>query len=226
MNGIRVLIIEDEISVAHFLTSALENNNFEVKHAQNGAEATQFAIEFRPEIIILDLGLPDIDGIEILKSLRKWNDVPIIILTANDSDEDKVYALENGADDYLTKPFKVTELLARFKAILRRSNKTIDDNIIHFNSIDIHLNSHQAFYKKQELKLTQTEFDILKFLIQDAGKVVIHRNLLKKIWGPNSVEHTQYLRVYVGQLRKKLVNCGAPNDIILTETGIGYRLND
>lgn len=226
MNGLRVLIIEDESSVFIFLKKYFEDLHYEVKVSVNGNDGIIDFKNSRFDIVILDLGLPDKNGLLVLKELREWNNTPIIILTANDSDEDKISALELGADDYLTKPFNVLELNARIKAISRRTNQTNLENKIETNSLSIELSSHLAKFNKVELHLTQIEFEILKHLMINNGKVVVHRTLLKNIWGPNSVEHTQYLRVYVGQLRKKLIDAGAIREIIKTETGVGYRLLD
>lgn len=176
--------------------------------------------------MILDLGLPDMKGTDVLLQIRQWTDIPVIILTANDNNEDKVKALESGADDYLTKPFNINELSARVKAITRRTNQAGSDNKLRTTHLELSIENHLALFDNKELTLTQTEFEILKFLMMSNGKVVVHRTLLKNIWGPNSVEHTQYLRVYVGQLRKKLITLGASKDVIVTETGVGYRLND
>lgn len=226
MNGLRVLIIEDEKSVSSFLEKHFIDQGFNVKICENGKEGIQGARDNRYEIIILDLGLPDMSGLEVLLKIREWGNTPVIILTANDSDEEKVRALESGADDYLTKPFSINELKARLIAITRRTlNSNLDNKLISTN-IELSVETHQVVFNKIELHLTQTEFEILKYLMIATGKVVVHRTLLKNIWGPNSVEHTQYLRVYVGQLRKKLISAGAKTDIIITETGIGYRLND
>ena len=226
MNGLRVLIIEDEKSVSSFLEKHFNDLGYDVKICENGRDGIQGARDYRNEIIILDLGLPDISGLEVLLKIREWGNTPVIILTANDSDEEKVRALESGADDYLTKPFSINELKARLKAITRRTLNSNLDNKLISNSIELSIETHQVIFNKNELHLTQTEFEILKYLMIASGKVVVHRTLLKNIWGPNSVEHTQYLRVYVGQLRKKLISVGAKTDIIITETGIGYRLND
>jgi two-component system KDP operon response regulator KdpE len=225
MDGLRVLIIEDELTVSSFIETNLSSLGYSVRVVQNGKDGIQAVKDYRPEVIILDLGLPDVSGIEVLINIREWGNVPIIILTANDSDEEKVKALDLGADDYLTKPFSINELKARLKAITRRSIQASKETALQASNIELNVESHKVSYKQNELHLTQTEFDILKYLLIANGKVVTHRNLLKNIWGPNSVEHTQYLRVYVGQLRKKLISAGAPSNIIITETGIGYRLN-
>jgi two-component system KDP operon response regulator KdpE len=225
MSGLKILVVEDEKSVSDFLKKTLEYNGYFVKVAEDGKSGKQFAIEFRPDIILLDLGLPDITGIELLKIYRTWLDIPIVILTANAGDVDKVNALEFGADDYLTKPFSMPELLARLKAIMRRIVKS-DQSIISSAHLDLNMSVKHVAFNKTEIHLTQTEYEILKNLMLDLGKVVVHKSLLKKIWGPNAIEYTQYLRVYVGQLRKKLIAVGASPDIIVTETGVGYRLND
>jgi len=226
MIGFRVLIIEDEQSVSSFIDKHFNTLGYSVKVCENGHDGIQAARDNRFEIIILDLGLPDISGLEVLLKIREWGNTPVIILTANDNDEEKVKALESGADDYLTKPFSINELQARLKAITRRTANSNLENKLISNSLELSIETHAVLYNKKELHLTQTEFEILKHLMFVTGKVVVHRILLKNIWGPNSVEHTQYLRVYVGQLRKKLISAGAPIDIIITETGIGYRLND
>lgn len=226
MSGFKVLIIEDEASVYSFLEKFFTENGHDVKLAFSGIDGIQNYRNQRFDIVILDLGLPDLNGIEVLEKMREWNNTPVIILTANDSDEDKIKALEKGADDYLTKPFNISELNARLKAITRRTNSADLNNQLITTQIVLNLDNHSVNFNKKELHLTQIEFEILKYLMMSNGKVVVHRLLLKNIWGPNSVEHTQYLRVYVGQLRKKLILAGADKNIILTETGVGYRLND
>jgi two-component system KDP operon response regulator KdpE len=222
--GLRILIIEDELSVSSFLASTLNSEGMQIKVEANGKSGLQAAIEFRPELIILDLGLPDQSGIAVLKSLRAWSQTPVIILTASDSDQSKVEALDEGADDYLTKPFSVPELLARIRVAIRHANPGMGE-VLRFGRIEIDLKAHSAKIDQKLLSLTSTEYEILKVLIKNSGKVVTHRTLLKEIWGPNSVEHTQYLRVYVGLLRKKFHVYQAEN-LILTEAGIGYRLID
>jgi len=232
MNPIRkrILIIEDEESVARFLSSTLEAHQFQVRKEANARAGIQAAIEYRPELIILDLGLPDLDGQNVLTQLREWIRCPIIILTARESDEDKVLALDHGADDYLTKPFSVAELLARIRVALRHSeslDKSSDQSSIYRNGpLECDLAGHTVKVNGKLIALTATEFDILRVFIQNAGKVVTHRTLLKNIWGPNSVEHTQYLRVYVGQLRKKLKTSPESPSLIITEPGVGYRFSD
>lgn len=221
----RVLIIEDEESVSRFLLNTLESHHYAVRMENTGQGGIQAAIEFRPELVILDLGLPDLDGQSVLLKLREWLKAPIIILTARESDEDKVKALDQGADDYLTKPFSVPELLARIRVALRHFESAGTATLYRNGSLECDLDGHTVKVDGELVRLTSTEYDILRVLIKNAGKVVTHRALLKEIWGPNSVEHTQYLRVYVGQLRKKLSSKKHDHDLILTEPGIGYRLS-
>jgi two-component system KDP operon response regulator KdpE len=222
----RVLIVEDEISVCRFLRATLEAHQYEIREESSGAKGIQAAIEFRPDIVILDLGLPDMQGQDVLQKIRSWSSVPVLILTAVDADEAKVKALDAGADDYLTKPFSVPELLARIRVALRHSGSADTSSIFVLGPLSVDLSGHVVKVLGETVRLTATEHDILKVLVRNAGKVVTHRTLLKEIWGPNSVEHTQYLRVYVGQLRKKLHLSEAVPEIILTEPGIGYRLFD
>lgn len=185
----------------------------------------QKIIEVKPSLVILDHGLPDMNGIEVLKQLREWSSVPVIFLTVRDNDEDKVLALDNGADDYLTKPFSLPELLARIRVGIRHSKTEETKPILTFGKLSLNQATHKAAYDEHELKLTSTEYDLLKLLLRNGEKLVPHRLILKEIWGPNSVEHTHYLRVYFGQLRKKLesVSVGA-GEIIENESGVGYRL--
>ncbi|MBC7385124.1 MAG: response regulator transcription factor [Cryobacterium sp.] len=220
----RVLVIEDEESVARFLISSLEANQYLTRWETSGNAGAQAAIEFRPQIVILDLGLPDMDGHAVLLKLREWLKAPILILTAREGDDDKVRALDQGADDYLTKPFSVAELLARIRVGLRHSESGVTGLHYRKRGIDCDVAGHTVKVDGNLVHLTATEYDILKVLIKSAGKVVTHRALLKEIWGPNSVEHTQYLRVYVGQLRKKLKSKIHPEELIQTEPGVGYRL--
>lgn len=222
MNGTRILIIDDELSVRAFLRVSLEAHGYKVEEAINAAEGLTSAIQFRPEAILLDLGLPDRSGHEVLKELRTWSQVPVIVLTARDADEDKVLALDGGADDYLTKPFSLQELLARLRVALRHFRSKASGEVLSLGGLEVDFDSHVVRVKGVEVRLTTTEFDILKVLVLQPGKVVTHRNLLKSVWGPNSVEHTQYLRVYIGHLRKKLEIADAQFSIE-TEAGVGYR---
>ena len=223
----KILVVDDETSIRKFLKVSLEANQFEVVEAHNGNEALQKVIEARPGLVILDHGLPDMNGIEVLKKLREWSSVPVIFLTVRDADEDKVQALDNGADDYLTKPFSLPELMARIRVALRHSKTEETEPVLNFGKLSLNQATHKVSYDNHELKLTSTEYDLLKLLLKNGEKLVPHRMILKEIWGPNSVEHNHYLRVYFGQIRKKLdqVHAGA-GEIIENESGVGYRLKN
>ena len=221
----KVLVVEDEVSVLGFVKHSLEASGFEVAQALTGNEALKKARELKPDVIILDYGLPDISGLEVLKSLREWSKIPIIFLTARDSEEDKVEILDNGADDYLTKPFGVPELLARVRVALRHNQNEEDSPVFKAGALEIDRSAHIVRVSGTEIKLTATEYQLLCLLAKNAGKVVPHRTVLKEIWGPNSVEHNHYLRVYFGQIRKKIENVTAgASAVIENESGVGYRL--
>lgn len=222
--GVRVLVIDDEPSICKFLRASLEANRFQMIAAVTGNEGLQKISNERPDIIILDLGLPDLNGFEVLKRMREWSKTPVIVLTAQDADEDKVQALDSGADDYLTKPFSVAELLARIRVALRHAHPEEASPVFKAGPLEIDRAARKVKIAAQEIKLTVTEYDILRVLAQYAGRVVTHRVLLKEVWGPNSIEHTQYLRVYLGQIRKKLQISEAIPELIATESGVGYRL--
>lgn len=219
----RILIIEDEISILTFLRVSLESAGYSVKGAPTGKDGIREAVGFRPDAIILDLGLPDMDGMDVLKKIREWSKVPVIVLTVKEEMETKVSLLDAGADDYLTKPFSLSELTARLR-VMERHQYPKESPLFKSGPIEVDLASRSVKSFGQEVRLTSTEFDILKLFIKHAGKVVTHRQILKEIWGPNSVEHTQYLRVYVGHLRKKLEPKDDSIKLILTEAGVGYRL--
>lgn len=221
----KILVVDDETSIRKFLKVSLEASQFEVVEAQNGNEALQKVIEARPGLVILDHGLPDMNGIEVLKKLREWSSVPVIFLTVRDADEDKVQALDNGADDYLTKPFSLPELMARIRVALRHSKAEETEPMLSFGKLSLNQATHKVSYDNHELKLTSTEYDLLKLLLKNGEKLVPHRMILKEIWGPNSVEHNHYLRVYFGQIRKKLdLALPGAGEIIENESGVGYRL--
>lgn len=221
----KILIIDDEVSVSRFIRHSLEAHGFEVVEAQNGADGLQRLIEERPELIVLDFGLPDISGIEVLKRLREWCKIPVIFLTVRDAEADKVAALDGGADDYLTKPFGVPELLARIRVALRHAQPENENPVFKLGPLEVDRSAHIVKISGMEMKLTATEYSLLGVLIHYAGKVVPHRTILKEVWGPNSVEHNHYLRVYFGQIRKKMeaISPGS-SDLIENESGIGYRI--
>ncbi|QDK37599.1 response regulator [Bdellovibrio sp. NC01] len=226
-NQRRVLVIDDEASIRKLLRVSLEANSYHIDEAKSATEGLQMAASLRPEIILLDLGLPDKSGLEVLKEIRAWSQVPVIVLTVLDSENDKVTALDGGADDYVTKPFSVPELLVRMRVALRHANGIVQDKKdLKSGPLVVDLPGHTALVDGELIKLTATEFNILKVLIKHKGKVVTHRMILNEVWGPNSVEHTHYLRVYVGALRKKLKTRDDIPELIQTEAGVGYRLLD
>jgi two-component system KDP operon response regulator KdpE len=224
-SGAKILVIDDELSIRNFLEVSLLANGFQVFCAATGKSGLLVAINERPDLIILDLGLPDRDGLSILKDLRSWYQSPILILTVKNADTDKAQLLDAGADDYLTKPFSVTELLARMRAVLRRSVNQSEQATFDNASLHINFLARTAKLKNEPLKLTTTEFDLLKVLVKNAGKLVTQRQLLREIWGPTAVEHSHYLRIYIAQLRKKLSKAKDLANMIETESGVGYRLN-
>lgn len=219
----KILIIDDELAIRKFLRVSLEGEGYLVSESVTAKDGIRDLIAIRPDVVILDLGLPDMDGIDVIKNVREWSNVPIIVLTVREDEESKVTALDLGADDYLTKPFSVPELMARIRVAERHSTPS---DIVHFKSgpLEVDLTGRIVKVDGNDIHLTATEYDLLKLLIKHAGKVVTHRQLLKEIWGPNSVEHTQYLRVYMGHLRKKIETDKYTGTIIVTEPGVGYRL--
>jgi len=222
----RILVVEDEESVRTFLRLSLEANGFSVAEANLGKEGLEKTKTFKPDLIVLDYGLPDITGLEVLKQLRQWTEVPVIFLTARGAPEDKVAVLDAGADDYLTKPFSVPELLARIRMAFRHisADKEVVP-VIRTGKLEIDLVSHVVRAGGKELKLSGTEYMLLKTLAKNIGKLVAHRQILKEVWGPNSVEHNHYLRVYFGMIRKKL-DAASPglSELLENESGVGYRL--
>lgn len=220
----RILIVDDEAAIRKFLRLSLEKENYEVFEASNAAEGVRELVSSRAEFMILDLGLPDREGFEVIQKVREWSHIPIIVLTVKEDEESKVKALDCGADDYLTKPFGISELMARIRVAERHSQPSIAQSVFKSGALEIDLAAHWVKVGGQEIHLTPTEYDILKLFVKYAGKVVTHRQILKEVWGPNAVEHTQYIRVYVGQLRKKLEVGSGVEKIILTEPGVGYRL--
>jgi two-component system, OmpR family, KDP operon response regulator KdpE len=222
--GARVLIIDDEKQIRRMLTVALTGNGFKISEAVTGHDGLNQASIFHPDIIILDLGLPDCDGKEIIGKLREWTSVPIIVLSVREKDIEKIKALDAGADDYITKPFSMGELLARIRVALRHAAKAEDEPVLLFGDITVDITRRIVKIKGEELKLTPTEYELLKYLAQHADRVVTHGQLLRAIWGPNYQDHTHYLRIYIAQLRHKIEADPSQPKYILTEPGIGYRL--
>jgi two-component system KDP operon response regulator KdpE len=219
-----VLVIDDEIQIRRLLNACLEANGYRVREAATGQEGISMAAQHPPDVVILDLGLPDLDGVTVLKRLREWSRVPVVVLSVRDREEDKIAALDNGADDYVTKPFSAAELLARLRVAQRHARVDPEISVFHFGEVEVDLTSRIVRRKGQEVKLTATEYSLLRLLAQNAGKVLTHRQILREVWGPNSVEQTHYLRVYIAHLREKLENNAAKPALILTEAGVGYRL--
>jgi two-component system KDP operon response regulator KdpE len=221
----RVLLVDDEAAIVRFLRPALEANDFEIISAGTVAEAIKRVAADSPDIVLLDLGLPDGDGKDVIRRAREWSDVPIIVLSARERETEKIESLDLGADDYVNKPFKVGELMARMRTALRhRMQRQAEVPVLRVGDLEIDAVRHRATRAGSELKLTPKEFELLSFLARHAGRVVTHRQILVAVWGPAHTEDTQYLRVYIGQLRQKIE--AQPDDprIILTEPGIGYRI--
>ena len=224
--GTRILVIDDEKQIRRMLKTALTGYGYDIAEAPSGQEGMNQTAIFHPDLIILDLGLPDLDGIEVIKRLREWAQTPIIVLSVREDEEDKIRALDAGADDYVTKPFSMGELLARLRVALRHMAKSEDEPVLVFGKLTVDMARRLVFLDGEEVKLTPTEYEILKYLALQAGRVVTHGQLLRAIWGPNYQEQTHYLRVYVGQLRRKIEADPSQPAIIVTESGVGYRLVD
>ena len=221
-----ILVIDDEIQIRRLLEITLSANGYKIIHSASGKDGLVDAATFHPSLIILDLGLPDIDGHEILKKLREWYSKPVIVLSVRDSEKDIITALDNGANDYLTKPFRSGELLARIRASLRSVSDVSDSSILEIGSLSIDLLNHVARKNEEVLKLTSTEFSILSLFAKNQGRVLTHKYILKEIWGYSYTEQTQYLRVFIAQLRKKIEDNPSKPSIIITVSGIGYRFEN
>ncbi|MDR7344452.1 two-component system KDP operon response regulator KdpE [Pantoea alhagi] len=219
-----VLIVEDEKEIRRFLRVALENETLRVYDSETLQRGLIEAATRKPDLVILDLGLPDGDGIDFIRDFRQWSSVPVIVLSARCDEQDKIQALDAGADDFLTKPFGVGELLARVRVALRRQagQQTLNAQVA-FGQVQVDLAAHHIVREGETLHLTPTEFRLLALLLNNPGKVLTQRQLLSHVWGPNAVEHSHYLRIYMGHLRQKLEQDPARPAHLLTETGIGYR---
>ncbi|NWJ49513.1 MAG: response regulator [Bacteroidetes bacterium] len=218
-----ILIIDDEVQIRRLLEITLSANGFKIAEATTGKEGLVLATTVHPILIILDLGLPDADGLDILKKLREWYHKPVIILSVRNSEDDIIKALDNGANDYLTKPFRTGELLARIRVAIRQSENISDSPILEFGLLTIDLVNHIARKNHEIIKLTSTEFSLLALLAKNEGRVLTHQYILKEVWGMGYVEQTQYLRVFIAQLRKKVEDDPAKPRLLNTESGIGYR---
>jgi len=221
-----ILIIDDEVQIRRLLEISLTSNGFRTLFAANGKEGLTAAATYHPSLIILDLGLPDIDGIELLVKLREWYSKPIIVLTVRSSEDDIIAALDKGANDYLTKPFRSGELLARIRTAIRINSEKNDNPVLEFGPLSIDLINHVVRKNEEILRLTVTEFSLLSLLAKNHGRVMTHQFLLKEVWGFSYLEQTQYLRVFIAQLRKKIEDDPSKPTLLITESGIGYRFGD
>lgn len=223
MSGERVLVVDDEPQIRRALRSALTAHGYSVATAEDGSTALETIATWAPDAIVLDLVMPGIDGLEVLRETRSWSSVPIIVLSARGAEADKVAALDQGADDYLTKPFSMAELQARLRVTLRRARVGVPE-VMSIGDVTIDLRRYLVFRAGREVHLTPTEFDLLRVLASEAGKVLTHRQLLERVWGGYAAENSQQLRVYINYLRRKLEDDASHPDLIVTEPGVGYRL--
>lgn len=222
--GARILIIDDEKQIRRLLKVALTGHGYELEEAVSGQDGLNKAAVFRPDLVILDLGLPDLPGLEVLRRLREWSQTPVIILSVREQENDKINALDNGADDYVTKPFGMGELLARIRAALRHAAGLGNEPVLNFGDLEIDVAQRRVTVDGNVIKLTPTEYELLRNLAVYSGKVLTHRQLLRAVWGPSYENDTQYLRVYIAQLRRKIESDPSRPRHIITEPGVGYRL--
>ena len=218
------LVIDDELQMRRLLRVCLEANGYRVSEAATGKDGIAEAAQHPPDVVILDLGLPDMEGVAVLKRLREWSRVPVVVLSVLDREEDKIAALDAGADDYVTKPFSSGELLARLRVAQRHAAPTSETTVFRSGQLEVDLAARVVKLKGKEVKLTATEYSLLRLFVQHAGKVLTHRQILREVWGPNYIEQTHYLRVYLAHLREKLEANPAQPELLTTEPGVGYRL--
>ena len=219
-----ILIVDDEPQIRKMLNIYLESSDYKIEESDTGKQAVRLSAALKPDLVLLDLGLPDMDGKEVIAALREWSQVPIIVLTVRDDDEEVVSALKAGADDYVIKPFNADVLMARIEANLRKSAvKEAGEPELVNGHIRVDLVRHEVFLHNEKVAFTPKEYELLRFFIVNRGKMLTHKHILKEVWGPAHAEDTQYLRVYVGQLREKIEANGAPK-LIITEPGVGYRM--
>lgn len=225
-NSDKILVVDDELQIRRLLDITLSASGYKVIMAATGKEGIVMAASLQPKLIILDLGLPDCDGLDVIIKLREWYNKPIIILSVRNSEDDIVKALDNGANDYLTKPFRTGELLARIRVATRENQNISDQSSISFGPLTIDLVNHIVRRNNEIIKLTATEFSLLSLLAKNEGRVLTHQFILKEVWGKSYLEHTQYLRVFIAQLRKKIEDNPAKPRLLNTESGIGYRFGE
>ena len=223
-NGLKILVIDDEPQIRRFLRVALSAHGFAMEEASLGREGLERAIMGKPDLIILDIGLPDLDGLDVLKSLREWSQIPVIVLSVREQENTKIQLLDAGADDYITKPFGMGELLARIRVALRRTNKEADEPVLELGDLRIDRSKRLVTVRGRPVKLTPTEYDLLKTLASSPGRVFTNVHLLKSVWGPGYEDETHYLRVFIGQLRRKIEEDPSRPIHLITEPGVGYRL--
>jgi two-component system KDP operon response regulator KdpE len=219
-----VLIIDDEVQMRRLLRACLERNNYEVVEAATGEEGLAAVIQSQPAVIILDLGLPDIDGITVLRRVREWSNIPVVVLSVRDRDHDKVSALDDGANDYLVKPFSASELLARLRVVQRNNQPAAKTTVFNSGPLQVDLVARTVKLRGQSLNLSRIEYSLLRYLVQNAGRVLTHGQLLREIWNLDDVGKTARLRVYITYLREKIETNTAKPEIIITVPGVGYRL--
>jgi len=217
------LIIDDEVQIRRLLRVAFEAENYQVHEAENGQQGLVEVANCKPAVILLDLGLPDMDGLEVLKRLREWSEAPVLVLSVRDDEAGKVAALDAGADDYVTKPFSIPELLARLRAAQRKTRPAEEISVFKRGELIVDLSAHTVTRAGWEVKLTATEYALLRLFVRHPGRILTHRYILREIWGPKSEEHRQYLRVYVTHLRRKIETDPMKPSLIKTAPGIGYR---
>lgn len=222
--GQRVLVVDDENAIRRYLRAALSAQGFSIFEAANGQEAINAVVSNHPDLIILDLGLPDFDGIEVTRRLREWSQTPIIILSVREAENDKIAALDAGADDYLTKPFSTGELMARMRVALRRIGSTHDKPVLQVDNLKMDVSRRLVTVDDEQVSLTPTEYEILRLLLQNAGKVLTHRQLLRQVWGTAYESEMHILRVNISNLRRKIEPDPSRPHYLLTEPGVGYRI--
>lgn len=220
----KVLVVDDEPQIRRLLRLTMEAEGYVVREADTGSAGLTEAAFTRPDVVILDIGLPDMPGTEVLKRLREWSDVPVMVLSVQSGQTDKISALDIGADDYLTKPFDPSELFARLRVLRRRRNQGEEASVVSFGSIQVDLGARVVTKGGREVRLTATEYALLALLVANRGKILTHKHLLRELWGPQREQQTNYLRVYMGRLRQKLEDDPNQPSFLVTASGFGYRL--